>query len=292
VTSQAASTEVRVASAATKWFAETVADAGTASVPIPTYAGSPDAAVQPLSMGPQPGNVPDPRLSGGTYSVGPTSGDVGGDNGPTQLSGNDAGTSGGLIPEEDDDSQSSCDPPDNMFGVDKGQLIATNATGMLLGRGSGDGIVCLLLRPFIDLARLGWPERGSAEVDYGTVSLGFAGGHEQPDHIVFRVRYRYGTTPGVSSVAGSRHITAVIDYGDVTGFCPELSHALAARDNPAIADWLAGDDLEQRLCISAMKGQTMHVTASAVDGDAGGPSSTGRSVDPQNLLYEDAWGHF
>jgi hypothetical protein len=284
VTSQVASTELRVASAGTQGLGKTVADAGTASVPIPTYAGSPDAAVQPLSMTPRPGNEPDPRLSGGTYSVGGDNGggNAGGDNGPTQLSGNDAGRSGGIIPEEDDDSQSSCDPPDNMFGVDKGQLISTNASGMQLGRGTGDGIVCLLLRPFIDLAPLGWPDRGSAEVDYGTVSLGFAGGHTQPDHIVFRVRYTYATG----------HITAVIDYGDVTGFCPELSQTLRGRDNPAIADWLAGDDLEQRLCISAMKSQTMRITASAVDGDVGGPSSMGRAVDPQNFLYEDAWGHF
>jgi hypothetical protein len=300
VTSQAAFTGVRVAAAGTRGLAKANADAGGTNVPIPTYAGSPDAAVQPLSMTPRPGDAPDPGLAGSGGVTNGGSGNTGGDtngpdsggnSGPSNLTGNNAGTSGGFVPSDDDDEQSSCDPPDNMFGVDQGQLISTSASGMRLGRGAGDGIVCLLLRPFIDLAPLGWPERGSAEVDYGTVGYGVPG-LPRSNHIVFLVHYTYATTGDIVQPYVKKHITALIDYGDVTAFCPELAQTLQLSGTTPIADWLSGDVLESRLCITAMTGQTMQINARVIDGDAVGPASMGHAVDPQTFLYEDGWGHY
>ena len=154
-----------------------------------------------------------------------------------------------------------------MFGVDNGTLIDDGAGGMDIGRGKGHGIVCLLLRPFVDLAPLGWPTRGGGQIDDG--SAGFTlFGHPQAGHVVITAHYTYATGSTLIQPFVKQHITAVIDYGGVTGFCPDLTQTLAGNGGGHVPGWLSGAELENRLCITGMKGQTIHVNAWVVDGDA------------------------
>lgn len=257
VTQQAAVSPMQVA-ANGRALDRVIADSGGTDVPIPSSAGAPTGDVQPLGMTPRPGDPPDPGQAG---------------------SGNN---------DDDSDSQSPCDPPDNMYGVDKGKLIGTSVAGMQLGRGTGKGIVCLLLRPFINLADLGWKNRGNAEVDDGTVGYGVAG-HPEPGHVVVTVHYTYATSSTLIDPYVKKDVTAVIDYGDVTPFCTELVQTLALHGTPN--PWLSAAELENRLCITAMTGQTMHINASMMDGKVVGPYSRAHPVDPNALLYNDASGH-
>src|SRR5207245_9315665 len=112
------------------------------------------------------------------------------------------------------DATSACDPPNNMFGVEKGKLNGAGMGGLDIGRGKGHGVVCLLARPFVSMASLGWPTRGTGQVDYGSVSSSLFG-HPIAGHVVVQVRYTYATSWSQHQGFVKKHVTAVIDYGVV-----------------------------------------------------------------------------
>jgi hypothetical protein len=274
------------------------------------WAGYPGGAVQALGWNPKPGD--DPGVPPGGNAPNPGSG-PNGDNGspnPGQApnngnspnpgqspddnggggGGNNGGQNGNSSNSNDDngDASSSCDPPDNVFGVDKGLLVSDSSGGMNIGRGKGHGWVCLLLRPFISLAPLGWPARPGGQVDDGSASYSLFG-HAQPGHVVIVAHYTYATTSTITQLYVKKHITAIIDYGSVSPFCPELTQTLAG--NGPKNGWLSGAELENRLCIAGMQGQAIHINAWVVDGDFTGSQAQAHQVDPSNFLYEDQWGH-
>lgn len=275
-------------------------------------AGFPGSAVQALGWNPQPQNPPGPLPGGGPPPPPqPPGGQTPSPGGPTPGNGNSpsppsptpepgggggggggggSGGSGGSSGDDPGDASSSCDPPDNMFGVDKGKLISDSPAGMNVGRGKGHGLVCLLLRPFIVLGPLGWPTRGNGEVDYGSVGYSLFG-HPEPTHVVIAVRYTYATSWNQYHGYVKKHVTAIIDYGGVSPFCPELVQTLQGNGKQQIAGWLSGAELENRLCITGMQGQSVHITAWVADGDNPLLQSQAREVDPNNFLYADSQGH-
>ncbi len=265
VTAEAAAQPSQVAASNMRGIGADIAKGAGADVPIPSYAGAPTAAVQPLGMTPRPGSAPDPGEAGSS-----------------------GGSPGGHDSSEDDsDTNSPCDPPGNMYGVDSGTFIDSSESGMHLGRGTGHGIVCLLLRAHINLAALGWPTRGIAEVDKGSVGYNISG-HLDPGHVFVTVNYTYGM--GIpSDPYAKKDVTVVIDYGDVTTYCPELTQTWNLHGDHLT--WLSAAELENRMCITAMSGQTMHIITQLVDGTTVGPYSHAHLVDPQMILYSDASGH-
>ena len=312
---------IRVASVGSTAYAHVLKSEvaqGGVGVPTTGWAGFPGAAVQALGWNPKPGDAPGPGVpGGGNPGGGPSGGQAPGGNGPPsgQNPGNSGQPPGGENPggngpgggggnngggnnggngpnndNDDGDSSSPCDPPDNMFGVDNGTLNSDSAAGMNLGRGKGHGIVCLLLRPFISLVPLGWPTRPGGQVDDGSVSFSLFG-HPQPGHVVVLAHYTYATGSTPTQLFAKKHITAVIDYAGVTAFCPDLVQTLAGNGVQQVPGWLSGAELENRLCITGMRGQTIQVTAWAVDGDSAGVQANTHQVDPSNFLYADFWGH-
>jgi len=189
-----------------------------------------------------------------------------------------------------------CDPPGNTFGVQNGAVLSTGATSLVLGQGSGNGAVCLLLRPYVDLSAVGLQGRGTGTVKWGNVSYNLPG-KVQPGHLVVLARYAYGLTPLIPknpSQQKSNYVTAVIDYSGVGPFCPQLTQTMGKPpmffpfNGP---NWLSDASLENRLCLTAMQGPQIQVHAWVVDGAIVGPSSLTHPVDPQNFLYSDYWGH-
>ncbi len=81
-----------------------------------------------------------------------------------------------------------------------------------------------------------------------------------------------------------KHITAVIAYGAVTGFCLELVSTIKGNGTQPIPGWLSGAELENRMCIAGMLGKTMPITVWVVDGDFTGSATLAREVDPENFL--------
>jgi hypothetical protein len=250
--------------------------------------GAPGGPPQPGGPGQPPGGAtPGPGKPPGGATPGP--GEPGGGGGGG--TGGGSGTGGGNGGDDDNgDASTPCDPPDNMFGVDKGALLGDGPSGMDLGRGKGHGIVCLLLKPFVDLAPLGWPKRGNSEVDYGTVGFSLFG-HPQLEHVVVTVRYTYATSWSQQNGYVKKHVTAVIDYGSVSSLCPELQQTLAGNGSPPMPGWLSEAELENRLCITGMQGQTMHINAWVGDGDNVFSQSQAHEVDPTAFLYADSQGH-
>jgi hypothetical protein len=313
VTSQAASSPngTRVADLGHHGLPQTIAAGFGPELPTTGWAGWPGGAVQALGWNPKPGDAPGPAPGGGPPNPGsapggnnggpnpgqapnggnsPQPGESPGDNGGGG-GGNNGGTNGNNPKpggDDDGDSSSPCDPPDNVFGVDKGKLTSDNAGGMDIGRGGGHGIVCLLLRPFISLAPLGWPDRPGGQVDDGAASFSLFG-HPSPGHVVIIAHYTYATTSTPTQLYVKKHVTAIIDYGNVTAFCPDLTQTLAG--NGPKGGWLSGAELENRLCITGMPGQAIHINAWVVDGDSASSQSQAHQVDPSNFLYEDSWGH-
>jgi hypothetical protein len=287
----------------------------TFGIPLdPTdWAGYPGSAVQALGGSPDPGSAPGgPGGGGGAPQPGPVPGGGGGGQpkpGPAPSGGGgqpsppDEGSGGGGggggsgggnsgDPGDDQgDASSSCDPPANMFGVEKGLLLDdSGGGGMDIGRGQGHGIVCLLLRPFIDLAPLGWPTRGGGEIDDGAAGYSLFG-HASPGHVVIVAHYTYSTTSTPMHLYLKEHVTAVIDYASVTPFCPELVQTIAGNGMQPVPGWLSGAELENRLCITGMNGKSVHIDAWVVDGDFVGLQSQAHAVDPKNFLYADFMGH-
>jgi len=328
VTQQATSARMQIAATSLRGLGAAVAKAGGTSLPFTGFGGFEDPFIQPITWTPRPGDDPDPGMSGGdgggasggggdggapnmifmgvswrrdgggpapsSGGGGSSGGGSGDSSGGGGSSGSSGGSSGGAqngaeYPGNDFDTGTPCDPPGNVFGVDNGVVVAMGSNALTLGKGSGHGIVCLLLRPFVALGPLGWPDRGTGEIDYGHVEFGLPG-HPQPGHLVLLAHYTYATTSTITQLYLKRHVTAVIDYGDVTVYCPELTATLALHGDPSDPNWLSGAELENRLCITGMAGQTMQVKAWVVDGDAVGPTLN-HPVDPQTFLYADMWGH-
>lgn len=195
--------------------------------------------------------------------------------------------------DDNGDASTPCDPPGNVFGAQKGQLVSASSISLTLGRGSGQGVVCLLLRPFINLPALGWPNRFNGAVDYGSVGSNLPG-HTGSGHLVIYARYTYSTAgyrqTQLQLKPFTPHVTAVIDYSGVTSFCPELLQTIS-HVNPLTPNWLSGASLENRLCITGMLAQQIQVHAWVVDGEYVNSTSLTHPVDPQNFLYSDYWGH-
>jgi hypothetical protein len=276
-------------------------------------AGYPGSASQALGMGPEPGSAPGsgapgggppspgsgpgsggapnpgpaPGGNGGQPNPGGTPGDGGGGGGGS--GGNNNGGSGGSGGNNDDgDANSPCDPPGNVFGIDKGLLQSDSIAGLSVGKGKGNGVVCLLLRPIVSMPTLGWPDRGSGEVDDGSIGYSFFGHHES-GHVVVTARYTYATISTLNQLYVKKDVTVVIDYSPVSTFCPEVNQTL--KGNGQGGGWLSGPELENRMCIAGLKGATLHVTAWAVDGLFAGIQSQAHEIDLSDVLYEDAWNH-
>jgi len=141
-----------------------------------------------------------------------------------------------------------------VFGVDKGTVLGDSASGMNLGRTKkSHGIVCLLLRPFVELAPLGWPSRGGGTIDFGSASYSLFG-HATSGQVIITAHYTYATTSTLTDPYVKKHITAIIAYGAVTAFCPELVSTIKGNGTQAIPGWLSGAELENRICIAGMLG--------------------------------------
>jgi len=263
--------------------------------------GGPDSGQGPgNSGGPNSGQNP----SGNQEP--PQASQPGGNNGGTSSGNNGANGSNGASQgnptsdKDNGDASTPCDPPDNWFGVQKGKLLSDTSNSMSVDRGKGKGIVCLLLRPNIDLAALGWNNRFNGSVDSGSVSYNLPG-HSGPGHVVVYAHYSYSTKTGLDPhlhisqpyvmQSAAKHVTAVIDYGNVTPFCTELAQTLALHGNPQSPNWLSGAELENRMCITGMVGQQVKIHTWVVDGDTVTASALTHPVDPSNFLYADAWGH-
>ncbi|MBV8172384.1 MAG: hypothetical protein JO219_10695 [Candidatus Eremiobacteraeota bacterium] len=291
--------------------------------PFTNWAGFFNGFTQPLSWTPEPGNAPDPGQSDGGPDGGQPNGWTfyggswhrsGGNGGSNQGSNNgnnnndDSGGGGGgsnqgsTAPnggnsnnDQDDDSSYPCDPPGNVFGVEKGALLSSGSSAMSIGRGKGHGVVCLLLRPFVPMAALGWPDRGTGQVDDGSVGYNLPGA-SGPGNLVVLAHYTYATTSTITQPYVKKRVTAVIEYSDVSGFCPELNQALQLHPvmvqlGQPISNWLSGAELENRMCIAGMLGTAIQVHTWVVDGDTINQFSLNHPVDPQNFLYQDAWNH-
>ncbi len=301
---------IQVASLGSRGFRNIIAAGMGDDLGTTGSAGYPGGAVQALGWNPKPGDdpgtgspgggAPNPGSAPGGNNGGPNPGQAPNNGGtpnpgesPGDGGGGGGGNNGGNNPNnpnpnnDDGDSSSPCDPPDNVFGVDKGKLISDSPGGMDIGRGGGHGIVCLLLRPFVSLAPLGWPSRPGGQVDDGAASFSLFG-HGQPGHVVIIAHYTYATTSTPTQLYAKKHVTAILDYGNVTAFCPDLTQTLAG--NGPKGGWLSGAELENRLCITGMKGQAIHVNAWVVDGDFAGSQAQARQVDPNNFLYQDSSG--
>lgn len=286
--------------------------------PFTGLAGFLNGLTQPLSWTPEPGNDPDPSQSGGGSDAGtpngyrffgstwqrPGGGAGGNNGGNNQENNNDDSGGGGANGNEsngngndenngnDFDTSTPCDPPGNVFGVQFGTVVSSSSNSLVLGRikGKSKGIVCLLLRPFVSMAALGWPDRGSGSVDDGSVSYSLPG-HSGPGQVVLYVHYTYATTSTLMNPYVKEQVTAVIDYTGVTPFCPELQQTLITNGYPQTGTWLSGAELENRLCIAGMLGSTIQVQTWVVDGDTVNSASLNHPVSPENFLYSDKWNH-
>ncbi len=315
VTTQAASQRFEIASTHLEGLGNKVAfDPG---FPFTNWAGFLNGLMQPLSWTPEPGSAPDPNQSGGGPDGGTPPGSGGGGGGGNNGSNNGGnggnngnndggnaggGGGGGSNPNgggnenngNDFDTSTPCDPPGNVFGVVNGTVVASSSTMLVLGRGAdpkkSTGVLCLLLRPYVSMAPLGWPDRGTGSVDEGSVSYNLPG-HSGPGHVVVFAHYTYATTSTLTNPYVKKQVTAVIDYAGVSPFCQELQQTLTSHGSTQSANWLSGAELENRLCIAGMLGQTISVRTWVVDGDAVNASSLNHPVSPENFLYSDSWNH-
>jgi hypothetical protein len=138
------------------------------------------------------------------------------------------------------------------------------------------------------MSALGWPGRGSGEIDDGSIGYSFFG-HPEPGHVVITAHYTYATSSTVNQLYVKKDVTAVIDYSPVTTFCPEVNQTLAG--NGQGGGWLSGPELENRMCIAGLQGSVLHVTTWVVDGIFAGVQSQAHEVDPSDVLYTDGWSH-
>ncbi len=334
VTAQTASRSFEVASTRLRGLGSPVAfDFGW---PFTNLAGFLNGLTQPLSWSPEPGDAPDPSQSGGGSDSGnpngsgnnsqPSGDGMGSNNGNNGNNGNQNGNNdnsggggggNGSNPNRsangnsgnDFDTSTPCDPPDNVFGVQKGTVAGSSSTSMSLGRGKGNGVVCLLLRPFVSMAALGWPDRGTGQVDDGSVSYNLPG-QTGSGHVVVLAHYTYATTSTITQLYVKKQVTAVIEYTDVSPFCPELTQTLGTNKSVSTGTtlvsfgntssqssgntpgWLSGAELEERLCIAGMLGSTIQVQTWVVDGNTVNSTSLNHPVSPEIFLYSDKWNHF
>jgi hypothetical protein len=189
-----------------------------------------------------------------------------------------------------------CDPPGNTFGVAHGVVVASTSTSLTVGRGTGSGIVCLLLRPYVQMSALGLAG-GTASVSSGNASYNLPNAPIVPGHVVIVARYVVGgcLTPLVpKGPVPPCTITAVIDFAGVGPFCPDLVHTIALGKAPLgdpASNWLSSASLENRLCITTMLGPTLRIQAWVAATKVFTPTTPLQAVDPQNFVYDDAWGH-
>jgi hypothetical protein len=189
-----------------------------------------------------------------------------------------------------------CDPPGNTFGVAHGLVVASTSTSLTLGRGTGSGIICLLLRPYVQMSALGLGG-GTASVSSGNAGYNPPNAPIVPGHVVIDARYVVGgcLTPLMPrGPVPPCTITAVIDFAGVGPFCPDLVHTIALGKAPLgdpPSNWLSSASLENRLCITTMLGPTVAVHAWVAATKYFTPTTPLQAVDPQHFLYDDAWGH-
>jgi len=303
---------------------KTVAD-WSFQLPFTNWAGFLNNFTQPLSWTPEPNTPPDPTQSnGGDDSNGSNGGQPqgnGNNNGNQDNNGSNNGPNNGSNNSSDNNPDNNsgpnpgntssnkpghqtvnsnpvrvqlnlCDPPGNVFGVANGVVLSSTPTSLTIGRGTGNGTVCLLLRPYVDIAALGLGT-GNYGVNSGNASYNMLGKSE-PGHVIIYARYSAPFVPLIPrGPQPPSTITAILDYGGVGPFCSDLMHTMGKGPpfSPNPVNWLSGASLENRLCITSMVGSQITVHAWVMDAAQPGPTTHTTAVDPQLFLYNDAWGH-